>query len=489
MKTLRNIMFAGTGSDVGKSVIAAAFCRIFRQDGYTPAPFKAQNMALNSFATIDNLEIGRAQAVQAEAAGIPCHTDMNPILLKPQSDHTSQVVLNGKPIGNQDAYTYFRGQGKDYLRREACEAFDRLAAHYNPIVLEGAGSISELNLRDRDIVNMPMAHHADAAVVLVGDIDRGGIFASLYGSMMLQTPKDKNRIKGIIINKFRGDLHLFDEGRQMIEHLCGVPVLGVVPYLHDIGIEQEDSVVTEKMHGRLMNDKVNIAVVRLRHMSNFTDFDALDINPCLNMFYTTDKQMLAQADMIIIPGSKSTIDDMLFLRETGLDQAICQAYDNCHTKVVGICGGYQLMGKHIADPECSEGTLTHIDGLGLLPVSTTLTNDKHTCQSAFTINGCSTVLHGYEIHTGITRPSEGHHITPLVTKTDGTTDGCLLNHRCMGTYMHGIFDNADFCNFLFGKSITSTDYRQYKETHYNRLAAHVRHHVNMQLVYQILNDD
>ena len=210
MKTLRNIMFAGTGSDVGKSVIAAAFCRILRQDGYTPAPFKAQNMALNSFATIDNLEIGRAQAVQAEAAGIACHTDMNPILLKPQSDHTSQVVLNGKPIGNQDAYTYFRGQGKDYLRREACEAFDRLAAHYNPIVLEGAGSISELNLRDRDIVNMPMAHHADAAVVLVGDIDRGGIFASLYGSMMLQTPKDKNRIKGIIINKFRGDLHLFD---------------------------------------------------------------------------------------------------------------------------------------------------------------------------------------------------------------------------------------------------------------------------------------
>ena len=231
-------MLAGTGSDVGKSIIAAALCRIFKQDGYNPAPFKAQNMALNSYATPEGLEIGRAQAVQAEAAGIPCHTDMNPLLLKPNSDHTSQVVLHGKPIGNKNAYDYWkRGKRKDEsgeridFRQEVCDAFDRLASKYNPIVMEGAGSISEINLRDTDLVNLPMACHAGADVILVGDIDRGGIFASVYGSIMLQTPEDKKRIKGIIINKFRGDMRLFDKGRKMLEDICGVPVLGVVPYL------------------------------------------------------------------------------------------------------------------------------------------------------------------------------------------------------------------------------------------------------------------
>ena len=282
-KTLRNIMFVGTGSDVGKSVIAAAFCRILRQDGYHPAPFKAQNMALNSYATPEGLEIGRAQAAQAEAAMIPCHVDMNPILLKPQSDHTSQVVLNGAPIGNRDAYSYFRGEGKDWLRREACEAFDRLASRFSPIVMEGAGSISELNLRDRDIVNMPMARHADADVILVGDIDRGGVFASLYGSVMLQTPNDRQRIKGIIVNKFRGDLRLFDDGRRMIEELCHVPVLGVVPYLEDIGVEDEDSVVLDKKQRHAKDGKINIAVVKLRHLSNFTDFNAIEQDHRLNV--------------------------------------------------------------------------------------------------------------------------------------------------------------------------------------------------------------
>ena len=219
-------MFVGTGSDVGKSVIAAAFCRIFRQDGYRPAPFKAQNMSLNSYATPDGLEIGRAQAVQAEAAGIACHTDMNPVLLKPQSDHTSQVVLNGRPSGNQSAGSYFRREGREELRRLVCEAYDRLAARYNPIVMEGAGSISELNLRDVDIVNMPMALHADAAVILVADIDRGGVFASVYGSIMLLPEEERRHVRGIIINKFRGDLKLFDRGRSILEELCHVPVLG-----------------------------------------------------------------------------------------------------------------------------------------------------------------------------------------------------------------------------------------------------------------------
>lgn len=239
MEKLHPIMFAGTGSDVGKSIIAAAFCRIFKQDGYQPAPFKAQNMALNSFATPEGLEIGRAQAVQAEAAGVPCHTDMNPLLLKPQSDHTSQVVLNGRPIGNRNAYDYFRKEGRDELRREVCAAYDRLAARYNPVVLEGAGSISEINLRDTDLVNLPMALHAGADVILVGDIDRGGVFASVYGSLMLLRPHERERIKGILINKFRGDIRLFESGITMLEELCGIPVVGVVPYYRDIYIEEE----------------------------------------------------------------------------------------------------------------------------------------------------------------------------------------------------------------------------------------------------------
>ena len=268
-------MFVGTGSDVGKSVIAAAFCRIFRQDGYRPAPFKAQNMSLNSYATPDGLEIGRAQAVQAEAAGIACHTDMNPVLLKPQSDHTSQVVLNGRPSGTQSAGSYFRREGREELRRLVCEAYDRLAARYNPIVMEGAGSISELNLRDVDIVNMPMALHADAAVILVADIDRGGVFASVYGSIMLLPEEERRHVRGIIINKFRGDLKLFDRGRSILEELCHVPVLGVVPYFTDIHIEEEDSMSLSTKVMQAQQGRVNVAVVLLRHMSNFTDFDVL----------------------------------------------------------------------------------------------------------------------------------------------------------------------------------------------------------------------
>ena len=242
MTRLHPLMLAGTGSDVGKSILATALCRIFRQDGFHPAPFKAQNMALNSYATPEGLEIGRAQAVQAEAAGIPCHTDMNPLLLKPSSDRTSQVVLNGRPIGNRDAYDYFRREGRDVLRQAVHAAYDRLAARYNPVVMEGAGSIAEINLRDSDLVNMPMARYAGADVILVGDIERGGVFASVYGSILLQKPEDRARIKGIIINKFRGDLRLFEQGRSMLEDLCHVPVLGVIPYM-DIQIDEENQLV------------------------------------------------------------------------------------------------------------------------------------------------------------------------------------------------------------------------------------------------------
>ena len=274
-RRLHNIMLAGTGSDVGKSIIATGLCRIFLQDGYSPVPFKAQNMALNSFATKDGLEIGRAQAVQAEAAGLECHTDMNPLLLKPQSDHTSQVVLNGKPIGSSSAYDYFRKEGKEELRTAVCQAFDRLSSKYDPIVMEGAGSISELNLAESDIVNLPMAKYAKADVFIVADIDRGGVFASVYGSIALQKPEYRQLIKGIIINKFRGDLRLFDSGKKILEGICKVPVIGVVPYYKDIFIEEEDSVDLAAKSFSREKGKINEAVVLLRHNSNFTDYNAL----------------------------------------------------------------------------------------------------------------------------------------------------------------------------------------------------------------------
>lgn len=349
-RTLHALMFVGTGSDVGKSVLAAAFCRIFRQDGYHPAPFKAQNMALNSFATPDGLEIGRAQAVQAEAAGIAPETDMNPLLLKPQGDHTSQVVLHGKPLGNKSAYDYWRrgGDGIDF-RREVCEAFDRLSARFNPIVMEGAGSISELNLKDADLVNMPMARHANADVILVGDIDKGGVFASVYGSIALQSEEDRKRIKGIIVNKFRGDMRLFDEGKRMLEQLCGIPVLGIIPYFKDIHIEEEDSVALAQKSWQLEQGKVNVAVVMLKHLSNYTDFDALERDSRLHLFYTNNTDDISKADIIIIPGSKSTLDDLYELRRNGCAQAIVKARRDGAT-VLGICGGYQMMGVEVCDP-------------------------------------------------------------------------------------------------------------------------------------------
>ena len=481
MKKLHPVMFAGTGSDVGKSILAAAFCRIFLQDGYHPAPFKAQNMALNSYATPEGLEIGRAQAVQAEAAGIPCHTDMNPLLLKPQSDHTSQVVLNGKPIGTRDAYDYWRrDEGPEPLqhldfRQEVCQAFDRLAANYNPIVLEGAGSISEINLRDTDLVNLPMAQHAKADVILVGDIDRGGVFASVYGSIALQSPEDRQRIKGIIINKFRGDLRLFEKGRRMLEDICEVPVLGVVPYYKDIHIEEEDSVSLEQKRRQLAEGKVNVAVVLLRHISNFTDFDTLERDPRVNLFYTNNTSDLQQADIIILPGTKATLDDLLELRRNGCAQAIQQAHRN-GKMVVGICGGYQMLGLTVDDPDGLEGSITRLPGLGLLPIHTTITTEKTTKQVTFQFDG-QTCL-GYEIHQGVS----------------DTDESILFGDHCIGTYIHGFLDNPAVINRLLSDyvdtdQVETLDPQAFKEEQYDKLAAHVRQHVDMERLYQILTDD
>ena len=472
-KKLHPLMFVGTGSDVGKSILAAAFCRIFRQDGYAPAPFKAQNMALNSYATPDGFEIGRAQAVQAEAAGIPCHTDMNPLLLKPSSDHTSQVILHGKPVGNKHAYDYWRRGASDIdYRKEVCQAFDRLASRFNPIVMEGAGSISELNLRDTDLVNLPMARHAHADVLLVGDIDRGGVFASVYGSIALQTPEDRKLIKGIIINKFRGDMRLFDEGRRMLEDLCGVPVLGVVPYYKDIYIDEEDSVALEQKRRQLIAGKLNVAVVLLRHISNYTDFGTLERHPRVNLFYTNNISDLEQADIIIVPGTKSTLDDLMELRRNGCAQAIVRAHRD-GKMVIGICGGYQMLGISVDDPDGVEGSIASLPGLGLLPIHTTMSAEKTTRQVSFQFNGQP--CQGYEIHQGVSDTEEA------IMQTD----------HCIGTYIHGFLDNQSVIDYLLGtkQSTMAMDADTFKDEQYNKLAAHVRQYVDIPRIYEILSHD
>ncbi len=492
-KNLHPLMLAGTGSDVGKSIIAAAFCRIFLQDGYHPAPFKAQNMALNSYATPEGLEIGRAQAVQAEAAGVPCHTDMNPLLLKPSSDHTSQVVLNGRPIGNRNAYEYFRREGREELRKEVHAAFDRLAARYNPVVMEGAGSISEINLRDSDLVNLPMAMHAGADVILVADIDRGGVFASVYGSVMLLRPEERKHIKGILINKFRGDIRLFESGVKMLEDLCGVPVVGVVPYYKDIYIEEEDSVMLQTKNIRAGQGKVNVAVVLLRHLSNFTDFNVLERDPRVHLFYTNNTDELMKADIILLPGSKSTLSDLYELRRNGVAQTIVRAHREGAT-VMGICGGYQLMGREVCDPDHVEGEIERLPGLGLLPVSTRMQGEKVTRQVRFRFLEDSAVCEGYEIHMGTTTPLADVPVSPLNHLADGREDGYFVDRTCMGTYIHGILDNPSVIDYLlepFADKLKETafDYKAFKEEQYDKLAAHVRKHVDLPLIYQILTDN
>ena len=504
------IMFAGTGSDVGKSIIATGFCRVLLQDGYTPAPFKAQNMALNSFATPEGLEIGRAQAVQAEAAGIPCNTDMNPILLKPNTNLVSQVILNGKPIGNQSALSYFKKEKFEYLKTEVYGAFDRLESKFNPIVLEGAGSISEINLRDTDLVNMSMAIHAGAAVVLVADIDRGGVFASIYGSILLLSKEERKHIKGVIINKFRGDLRLFEDGIKIIEKLCKIPVLGVVPYYKDIYIEEEDSVALATKNIKSEIGKINIAVILLRHLSNFTDFNVIEQDERAHLYYTNNVEEIKKADIIIIPGSKSTINDLYELRKNGVAQAIIAAHKEGKT-ILGICGGFQMMGTQILDPNNVESNVDSLPGLSLLPTITTMSEEKVTRQINFTINedakfleandtnkSCNTPksfdCKGYEIHMGRTeiapfsKSIENRFLNEI---EDGRYEGCIVNRKCMGTYIHGILDNPTFIDFLlepYTDKLTKKtfDYARFKTEQYDKLADHIRKYINMPLVYKIL---
>jgi adenosylcobyric acid synthase len=488
-KNLRPIMFVGTGSDVGKSIVNAAFCRIFLQDGFHPAPFKAQNMSLNSYATPDGLEIGRAQAVQAEACGIPCSVEMNPVLLKPTSNQTSQVVLNGKPIGNQTASEYFLHSDRDTLFAQAMKAYSTLAEKFNPIVIEGAGSISEINLKKRDITNMRVALQTKAATYLIADIDRGGVFGSVYGTIMLLEPEERALIKGIIINKFRGDVNLFLDGKKMLEELTGIPVVSIIPYYKDIFIDDEDSVVLDKKHGVLSKNKTNIVVVLLKHMSNFTDFNVLERYPDIHLFYSNEEADILNADIVIIPGSKNTVSDMQYLRKSGLAKAIITAYEQGNS-VYGICGGYQMMGTEINDPYHVESDIECIAGLGILPVTTTLTKEKITEQSIFQFQNNPEECKGYEIHMGETTTENP---SPLCFIKGKNADGYLLHAKTWGTYMHGIFDNTVVIKNIIetiGKKTTHEfNPETFKEEQYNKLADMVRAHSDMNYIYQTITPE
>jgi adenosylcobyric acid synthase len=482
-------MFVGTASDVGKSIITAGFCRILRQEGYRPAPFKAQNMSLNSYVTPEGLEIGRAQAVQAEAAGIPCNSDMNPVLLKPTGDTHAQLVLHGKPAGNRSAYDYFMGKDRAALWEEVCGAYDRLSQQYNPIVLEGAGSISELNLKKRDITNMRMALYCQADVYLIADIDRGGVFASVYGTLALLPPEERALVRGVIINKFRGDARLFEDGRKQLESLTSVPVVGVLPFFRDIHIEEEDSVALRHRPREYKPGAVNIAVVHVPHLSNYTDFAALE-RTSLHVYYTDDPVQLAHASIIILPGSKNTIDDLLYIRERGVDKAI-RAAEEAGVVVVGICGGYQMMGLTIADPYGVEGEPRTAEGLGLLPVHTVLAKEKTTVRRAMRFGSKGgPVLEGYEIHMGHT-DTDGQPVRPLnYPRYKGEEpDGYRLSAKCWGTYLHGILDNRVVMEELLRQAgvegVQLPDYRAFKERQYDRLAGHLRQHLDLKYIFRL----
>jgi len=508
----RAIMFQGTASDVGKSVLVAGICRILAQNGYRCVPFKAQNMALNSGITRSGDEMGRAQIFQAEAAGVEPDVRMNPVLLKPTGDRHSQVIVMGKVLTNMDAVSYH--EFKPQLQQKIFRAFTELAEQNDIVVLEGAGSPAEINLRDRDIVNMGMAELINAPVILIADIDRGGVFASIYGTLMLLSEQERNRVRGVIINKFRGDVELLKPGIKQIEELTQVPVIGVVPYL-DVDLEEEDGVALqpEKLRQQLGiecdDDKLDIAVIKVPRISNFTDFNALAAQPDVNLRYVSKVSQLGNPDLIILPGSKNTLADLCHLNEQGLSAAIIQkSKQGC--AVLGVCGGYQMLGKTLIDGV--ESGIDQMDGLGLLDAVTTFAQSKHTTQVKGKIlshkDGLLTQakgieLNGYEIHMGETEL--GDQVEPFVeiqsrnhqnvSILDGavTPDGLVA-----GTYIHGLFDNGRFARHFLNQlrarknleplAEDAFDYESYKSAQFDLLAKGLREVIDIEQLERIMDD-
>ena len=504
----KNIMLLGTGSNVGKSIIATGLCRIFYQDGYSVSPFKSQNMALNSYITKDGKEMGRAQVVQAEAANIEPEAFMNPILLKPTTDRKSQVIVNGKVYKNMDAREYFAY--KHNLKKDIMEAYNRIRENFDICVLEGAGSPAEINLKEDDIVNTGMAEMADSPVLLVADIDRGGVFAAIYGTVMLLEENERKRIKGVIINKFRGDKSLLTSGIEMIEKLTDIPVLGVVPFV-PLGIEEEDSLGIDKYNEK-KEGKIRISVIKLKHISNFTDIDALSHYNDVSLKYVTKSSELGNEDIIIIPGSKNTVEDMKDLIEKNIGREIVRIAKK-GTPVFGICGGFQMLGQKIMDPEKIESDLKEISGLGLLDIETVMKSDKTTTQYKNTVKDVSGILtgtegmeiKGYEIHQGYSYPvnekNEENNNSENILKND---TGCLFGDENLkgtvkdnvaGTYIHGIFDNSEFTNHFLNevrkfKGLDRIDenfsYSDYKNREYDKLAEVLRENIDIKKIYEIM---
>lgn len=495
------IMVQGTMSNAGKSLLTAGLCRIFSQDGYRTAPFKSQNMALNSFITEEGLEMGRAQVMQAEAAGIKPSVLMNPILLKPTNDTGSQVIVNGEVIGNMSAREYFGYKHK--LIPKVIEAFKELESEYDIIVIEGAGSPAEINLKREDIVNMGMAKMAKAPVLLVGDIDRGGVFAQLIGTIMLLEEDEREMVKGLIVNKFRGDKTILDPGLKILEEKCGVPVVGVAPYLQ-IEVEDEDS-LTDRFSQPQEVGLIDIAVIRIPRISNFTDFNPFEMIPGVTLRYVQNTADLKNPDMIILPGTKNTMEDLLWMRQNGLEALVQKAAAN-GTVVFGVCGGYQMLGERLSDPEGVEAGGV-ISGMGLIPMDTVFQDAKvrtrvkgRFLELEGPLSGLSgAALEGYEIHMGITTLKEG------ASKLTELEDGAKADHRkpdgaycnnVYGTYVHGVFDQEEVTKAIIEalgnkkgvdtSAMSGVDFQAFKETQYDILADQLREHLDMKQIYQIL---
>lgn len=485
-------MIQGTSSDVGKSVLCTALCRIFVNDGYRVAPFKSQNMALNSYITKDGGEIGRAQGVQAEAAKIDATTDMNPILLKPKGDMVSEVILHGKHFANIDAVTY-RETFVEAVMPEVRKSLARLRVQYEILVLEGAGSPAEINLKSRDIANMRMAHETDADVILVADIERGGVFASIVGTLALLDDNERARVKGIIINKFRGMKQLLDSGVEWLENYTGIPVLGVIPFI-DVQIEAEDSLALSSLRLKKPQQQefaIDVAIIRLPRISNFTDMDPLFEEPGVGPRFVSSLKDLKHPDVIILPGTKNTVEDFLWLQESGLVQGILQLVQK-GVKVVGICGGYQMLGERICE-SAIEGSGGTYMSLGLLPIETHFVSEKQSNQvQGRTVNGHNVV--GYEIHSGRSTPTKV--VTPFIIFEDGRQDG-VYTEQVLGTYVHGIFQNRHFTRYYFNRlraeknieliadDVLSDDDR--REQAYEMLDEHVRQHLDMEKIYNFIH--
>lgn len=485
----QKIILLGTASSVGKSTVATAFCRYFKRKGYKVAPFKALNISLNSFVTKDGDEIGRAQVVQAEACEIEPKEYMNPVLLKPSAGYKTQVIVRGKVHCTMDAYKY--KELNPYLKNVAKEAFDDISKDYDVIVLEGSGSCAEINLKDTDIANMKMAEMADAPVILVADISKGGVFASIVGTVMLLDEKERSRIKGVIINKFRGRKELFKGAMKQIEDIIHIPVLGVMPHI-ELDIEEEDG-ATENIRN-IKGQGIDVAVIRLPHMSNFTDFNSLSKIKDVNVRYVEDPKDLRGAHMIIIPGSKNTIDDLNFIKNVGFEKALIKAKDE-GTLILGVCGGYQILGKKISDLEGVEGEPRIEEGLGFLDMETTFNKIKNTRQ----IKGMDydgNEITGYEIHNGESTPLSKQNI--WIKDHNGKVLGMKSSDgKVLGTYIHGLFDEGDFALKLINELKENLNlnieeemsYKDYKMMQYDKLCDVLEENINMKAVEEILGEN